>query len=62
MTSRSLAEEVAARLRYFEGHSDTLGLFANGGFLRSAAAAVDRFLGGTSELPAPIPPTARPLT
>jgi glutamate synthase (NADPH/NADH) small chain len=29
---------------------------------RSAAAAVDRFLGGTSELPAPIPPTARPLT
>jgi len=29
---------------------------------RSAAAAVDRFLGGMSELPAPIPPTARPLT
>jgi glutamate synthase (NADPH/NADH) small chain len=28
---------------------------------RSAAAAVDRFLGGSSELPAPIPPTARPL-
>ena len=28
---------------------------------RSAAAAVDRFLGGISELPAPIPPTARPL-
>src|SRR5579863_711131 len=29
---------------------------------RSAAAAVDRYLGGTSRLPAPIPPTARPLT
>ncbi len=28
---------------------------------RSAAAAVDRFLGGDSGLPAPIPPTARPL-
>jgi glutamate synthase (NADPH/NADH) small chain len=28
---------------------------------RSAAAAVDQFLGGGSELPAPIPPTARPL-
>jgi glutamate synthase (NADPH/NADH) small chain len=29
---------------------------------RSAAAAVDRYLGGTSQLPAPIPPTARPLS
>jgi glutamate synthase (NADPH/NADH) small chain len=29
---------------------------------RSAAAAVDRHLTGTSALPAPIPPTARPLT
>jgi len=29
---------------------------------RSAAAAVDRYLTGTSVLPAPIPPTARPLT
>jgi glutamate synthase (NADPH/NADH) small chain len=29
---------------------------------RSVAAAVDRYLGGVSELPAPIPPTARPLT
>ena len=29
---------------------------------RSAAAAVDRYLTGTSALPAPIPPTARPLT
>jgi glutamate synthase (NADPH) small chain len=28
---------------------------------RSAAAAVDRYLGGTASLPAPIPPTARPL-
>jgi glutamate synthase (NADPH/NADH) small chain len=29
---------------------------------RSAAAAVDRYLGGQAGLPAPIPPTARPLT
>src|SRR5580658_6329299 len=29
---------------------------------RSAAAAVDRYLAGISHLPAPIPPTARPLT
>ncbi|HTQ91084.1 MAG TPA: glutamate synthase subunit beta, partial [Streptosporangiaceae bacterium] len=29
---------------------------------RSAAAAVDRYLDGVSELPAPIPPSARPLT
>jgi glutamate synthase (NADPH/NADH) small chain len=29
---------------------------------RSAAAAVDRYLEGASRLPAPIPPTARPLT
>src|SRR3984885_505417 len=29
---------------------------------RSAAAAVDRYLAGTARLPAPIPPTARPLT
>jgi len=29
---------------------------------RSAAAAADRYLGGTSRLPAPILPTARPLT
>ncbi|HTX29713.1 MAG TPA: glutamate synthase subunit beta [Streptosporangiaceae bacterium] len=29
---------------------------------RSAAAGVDRYLSGTSALPAPIPPTARPLS
>jgi glutamate synthase (NADPH) small chain len=29
---------------------------------RSAAAAVNGYLGGNSHLPAPIPPTARPLT
>jgi glutamate synthase (NADPH/NADH) small chain len=29
---------------------------------RSAAAAVDRYLGGISYLSAPISPTARPLT
>jgi adenine phosphoribosyltransferase len=31
--------ELAERLQYFEGHSDTLGLFADGDFLRRAAAA-----------------------
>ena len=29
---------------------------------RSCAAAVDRWLSGRTSLPAPIPPTARPLT
>jgi len=29
---------------------------------RSAAAGVDRYLGGAAHLPAPIPPTARPLS
>ena len=29
---------------------------------RAAAAAVDRYLTGSTNLPAPIPPTARPLT
>ena len=33
----SLADEVAARLRYYDGHSDTLGLFAHAGFLGRAA-------------------------
>jgi adenine phosphoribosyltransferase len=33
-------DELVEELQYFEGHSDTLGLFANGGFLRRAAAAV----------------------
>jgi glutamate synthase (NADPH/NADH) small chain len=28
---------------------------------RSAASGVDRWLSGTTTLPAPIPPTARPL-
>lgn len=36
----SLHDELVARLQYFDGHSDTLGLFADGGFLRRAAAAV----------------------
>jgi adenine phosphoribosyltransferase len=31
-------DELLQELQYFEGHSDTLGLFANGGFLRRAAA------------------------
>jgi adenine phosphoribosyltransferase len=33
-------DELVARLEYFEGHSDTLGLFADGEFLRHAAAAL----------------------
>lgn len=33
-------DELVAGLRYFDGHSDTLGLFADGGFLHRAAAAV----------------------
>ena len=32
--------ELVAQLRYFDGHSDTLGLFARPGFLARAAAAV----------------------
>jgi adenine phosphoribosyltransferase len=36
----SLHDELVASLQYFNGHSDTLGLFADGGFLRRAAAAV----------------------
>ena len=35
-----MRDELAERLRYFEGHSDTLGLFADGDFLRRAASAV----------------------
>jgi adenine phosphoribosyltransferase len=33
-------DELVERLQYFEGHSDTLGLFADGEFLHRAAAAV----------------------
>jgi len=33
-------DELVAKLRYFDGHSDTLGLFADGGLLRRAAVAV----------------------
>jgi adenine phosphoribosyltransferase len=36
----SFHDDLVARLQYFEGHSDTLGLFADGEFLRRAAAAV----------------------
>jgi adenine phosphoribosyltransferase len=38
MSKRSLRNELVARLRYFDGHSDTLGLFADAEFLRLAAA------------------------
>jgi orotate phosphoribosyltransferase len=33
-------EELVERFRYFDGHSDTIGLFADAGFLRRAAAGV----------------------
>jgi adenine phosphoribosyltransferase len=33
-------DELVSRLRHFEGHFDTLGLFADGDFLRRAGAAV----------------------
>jgi adenine phosphoribosyltransferase len=33
-------DELIARLQYFDGHSDTLGLFADAGVLARAAAAV----------------------
>jgi adenine phosphoribosyltransferase len=33
-------DELVARLRYFDGHSDTLGLFAQPGVLARAAAAL----------------------
>jgi adenine phosphoribosyltransferase len=36
----SLHDELVAKLQYFDGHSDTLGLFVDVGFLRRAAAAV----------------------
>jgi adenine phosphoribosyltransferase len=36
----SFHDELVARLRYFDGHSDTLGLFADARFLASAAAAL----------------------
>ena len=36
----SVHEELVERLQYFDGHSDTLGLFADGGFLRRAGAAL----------------------
>jgi adenine phosphoribosyltransferase len=39
-TIQSLADEVASRLRYFDGHSDTLGLFAHPGFLSRAAQGI----------------------
>ena len=41
-----------------QGPKIRLGEFAEG---RAAASAVDTFLTGSTTLPAPIPPTARPL-
>jgi adenine phosphoribosyltransferase len=37
---RPFHDELVAKLQYFDGHSDTLGLFADGDFLHRAAAAV----------------------
>jgi adenine phosphoribosyltransferase len=36
----NLHDELIARLQYFDGHSDTIGLFADAAFLARAAAAV----------------------
>ena len=36
----SVHDELVERLRYFDGHSDTLGLYADAGFLARAAAAL----------------------
>ena len=33
-------DELVSKLQYFDGHSDTLGLFADGAFLRRAAIAL----------------------
>ena len=42
----SFRDELVESLRYFDGHSDTLGLFAAPGFLQRAASAVaDPFRG-----------------
>jgi adenine phosphoribosyltransferase len=42
----SVHDELVARLEYFDGHSDTLGLFTDGAFLaRAAAAMADPFRG-----------------
>jgi adenine phosphoribosyltransferase len=36
----SLHDELVSRLRYYDGHSDTLGLFGDSGFLRLAGEAL----------------------
>jgi adenine phosphoribosyltransferase len=38
--SSAIHDELVERFRYFDGHSDTLGLFADGDFLKRAAAGV----------------------
>jgi adenine phosphoribosyltransferase len=40
VSERSVHDEVVDRLQYFDGHSDTLGLFAEPGFLARAAQAL----------------------
>src|SRR5919202_651737 len=36
---KAFHDDLVRRLQYFDGHSDTLGLFADAGFLRRAAVA-----------------------
>jgi adenine phosphoribosyltransferase len=38
--SSAIHDELVERFRYFDGHSDTLGLFADADFLRRAAAGI----------------------
>jgi adenine phosphoribosyltransferase len=38
--SSAIHDEFVERFRYFDGHSDTLGLFADGDFLKRAAAGM----------------------
>ena len=38
--SSAIHDELVERFRYFDGHSDTLGLFADGDFLKRAAAGM----------------------
>ena len=40
MGIQSLADELSSTLRYYDGHSDTLGLFAQPGFLSRAGEAL----------------------
>lgn len=46
MRAEAFHDDLVARMQYFDGHSDTLGLFAEGEFLvRAAAALAEPFRG-----------------